>query len=196
MPFLGGVHSVFIRASDHRVDAIGVSRRLPYDPVQLNLHRGHAMELLPPSPGPNRSSLTTVETVRRLLVDAAGEALCDACLAFACAVSLAEMRRATEELLTGASFQSRDRCVSCHRTVPALAFAAKCAHCSRAVRPGEDALEINGDMFHAACLTRLSSDEIIRVTRKLGKKSLRTIEESRRRFREQPEPPDKSANSG
>jgi hypothetical protein len=153
----------------------------------------HAMEVPPPEP--NRSSLTTVETVRRLLVDAAGEALCDACLAFACAVSLAEMRRATEELLTGASFDSRDRCVSCRRTVPALAFAAKCAHCSRAVRPGEDALEINGDMFHAACLTRLSTDEIIRVSRKLGKKSLRTIEESQRRFREQPEPRDKPANS-
>jgi hypothetical protein len=152
--------------------------------------------VVPSAPIPDRSSLTTADTVRRLLVDAAGEALCDACLAFACSVSLAEMRQATEQLLSGASFQRRDGCVSCHRTVPALAFAAKCAHCSRAVLPGEDALEFNGDMFHAACLTRLSTDEIIRVSRKLSKKSLRSIEESQRRFREQPEPPDKTANSG
>jgi hypothetical protein len=139
--------------------------------------------------------MTTAETVHRLLVDAAGEALCDSCLAFACSVSLAEMRQATEELLTGASFQSRDRCVSCRRTVPAIAYTTKCAHCSRAVRPGEDALEFSGDMFHAACLTRLSTDEIIRVSRKLSKKSRRSIEESRLRFREPPEPPDKPANS-
>jgi hypothetical protein len=128
--------------------------------------------------------MTTAETARRLLVDAGGEPLCDSCLAWACSVSLAEMRRITEELLTGASFQRRDRCVSCRRTVMAIAFTAKCALCSRPVLPGEDALEIDRDMYHAACLRRLSSDEIIRISRKLTQKSRRLIEESRRRFRE------------
>ena len=150
---------------------------------------------VPYAPIPDHSSLTTADTVRRLLVDAAGEAVCDSCLALACSVSLAEMRQTTEQLLTGASFERRDRCVSCRRTVPAIAYTTKCAHCSRAVRPGEDALEFSGDMYHAACLTRLSTDEIIRVSRKLNKKSRQTIEESQRRFREQPEPPDKPANS-
>lgn len=143
--------------------------------------------------GPNRSSLTTAETVRRLLVDAAGEALCDACLAFACSVSLDEVRGVTEELATHASFHRRDRCVSCHR-VPAICFAAKCAHCSRAVLPGEDALEIDGDMFHAVCLRRRVSDEAIRTSRNLTRESRRRIEDSRRRFRERAEPPDKTPN--
>src|SRR5689334_18708108 len=138
--------------------------------------RGHALEV-PSAPFPDRSSLTTADTVRRLLVDAAGEALCDSCLAFACSVSLAEMRQATEQLLTGASFHRRDRCVSCHRTVPALAFAAKCARCSRAVLPGEDALEIHGDMFHAACFRQLSSNENIRISRQLTRESRRRSEE-------------------
>ena len=127
----------------------------------------------------------TAETARRLLVDAAGEALCYSCLAFACSVSLAEMRRVTEELLVSASFQHRDRCVRCRRTVPAICFAGKCAHCSRPVLPGEDALEIDGDIFHAVCLRRLATDETIRLARKLTRKSQRLIEQARRRMREQ-----------
>ena len=90
-----------------------------------------------------------------------------------------------EDLLTRASFQRRDKCVSCHRTVPTIAFAAKCAHCSRPVLPGEGTSEISGDIFHAACLIRLSTDETIRMSRKLSRESQRRIEESRRRFREQ-----------
>jgi hypothetical protein len=134
--------------------------------------------------------LTPLDTVRRLLVDAAGEALCDACLAFACSVSLHEMRQLTEELLTSASFQRRDRCVSCRRTVPAIAFAAKCVHCSRPVIPGEDALDIEGDIFHAACLRRISSDQTIRVSKHLSQASRRRIEESRQRMRGRAKPPD------
>jgi len=134
--------------------------------------------------------MTTVETARRLLLDASGEALCDACLALACSVSLAEMHQLTEELVTSASFQHRNRCVSCRRTVPAIAFAAKCVHCSRAVLPGEDALDIAGDIFHAACLRRLASDETIRISKKLNEASRRRIEESRRRMRGHGMPPD------
>jgi len=130
--------------------------------------------------------MTTAETVRRLLIDAAGEGLCDGCLAFGCTVRLAEMRQLTEGLMTSESFQRRDRCVSCRRTVPAIAFAAKCVHCSRPIVPGEDALNIDGDvMFHAVCLTQLSSNEIIRISRKLGTRSRRLIEESQRRVREE-----------
>jgi hypothetical protein len=132
-----------------------------------------------------RADMTTAETVRRVLIDAAGKALCDSCLAFACSVTLDEMRQVTEELLTSPSFQHRDSCICCHHTAPAIAYSAKCVHCSRAVLPGENALEIEGDIFHAACLKRLSSDENIRISRKLSKASQRLIEETRRRFREQ-----------
>ena len=128
--------------------------------------------------------MTTAETVRRLLLDAAGEPLCDSCLASPCSVSLAEMCRVTEELLTNTSFHRHDRCVSCRHTTPAIAYAPKCIHCSRPVVPGEDALEIDADIFHAACLKRLSSDEIIRISRKLDQASQRRIVESQRRMRE------------
>jgi len=128
--------------------------------------------------------MLTPDTVRRLLLDSAGEALCYSCLAFGCSVSLAVMRRVTEELLTSASFQRHDKCVSCRRTVPAICFAAKCVHCSCPVLPGEDALEIDGHIFHAACLRVLSSDEAIRLARKLIRRSRRLIEQARRRMRE------------
>ena len=139
---------------------------------------------------PDRPPMTPTDTVRRLLIDASGEPLCDDCLAVACSVGLAEMCQLTEELLTSVSFQRHDRCVSCRRTVPAIAFTAKCVHCSRPILPGEDGLAINGDMFHFACLRRLSSDETIRISRKLSGKSRRRIEESRRRIDRQAKPPD------
>jgi len=134
--------------------------------------------------------MTPTDTVRRLLIDAAGEPLCDACLALACSVTLGEMRRVTEELLTTASFQRRDSCVSCRHTVPAIAYSAKCVHCSRAVLPGDDALHIDGDIFHASCLMRLASDETIRKSRKLSQKSQRLIAEAQRRMRGKDEPSD------
>jgi len=126
----------------------------------------------------------TAEIARRILVGAAGEALCHSCLAFACSVSLPVVRRVAEELLTSASFQRRDRCARCRHTVPAICFAGKCAHCSLAVLPGEDALEIDGDTFHAACLRRLATAETIRLARKLTRTSRQLIEQARRRMRD------------
>jgi hypothetical protein len=140
--------------------------------------------------------MTTADTVRRLLSDAAGEALCDSCLAFACSVSLTEMQRATEELLSTVGFARSDRCASCRRTVPAINYTAKCAHCSRGIKPGDDALEIGGDLFHAACFRILVSDDTIRTSRNLTKESRRLIEDSRRQMRARRRPPDTSASSG
>ena len=137
--------------------------------------------------------MTTVEIARRLLMDAAGEALCDSCLAFACSVSLTEMREVTKELVSSVSFQSSERCASCRRTVPAIMYSTKCAHCSRAVFPGEDALEISGDILHAACFRLLSSDENIRIARNLNEESRRLIEDARRQMRAQRDPPPSSS---
>src|SRR5215470_10527964 len=128
--------------------------------------------------------MTTAETVRRLLLDSAGEALCDSCLAFACSTSLLEMRQVTEQLLSGASFQRVATCASCRRPVPAIVYSAKCAHCSRPVLPGQDALEIGGDLLHASCFMILTSTENIRISRKLHAESRRLIEEARRQIRE------------
>lgn len=138
--------------------------------------------------------MTAAETARRLLLDAAGEALCNSCLAFACSVSLIEMRQLTEELFASASFQRRDRCVSCRRTVPAIAYSAKCAHCSRAVLPGEDGLVTDGEILHAVCLRLLASDESIRISRRLNRASRRLIEEARQQVRRQRGRPDATAS--
>lgn len=127
--------------------------------------------------------MTTAETVRRLLLDAAGEALCDACLAFACSVSLAEMREVTQEFLNDVSFGRRDRCVSCRRPVPAIVYSVKCVHCSRVVLPGERTVEADSDILHTACFTMLVSDETIHISRRLNQASQRLIEDARRRMR-------------
>jgi len=134
--------------------------------------------------------MTTPEIVRCLLLDAADEALCDSCLAFACSASLLETRQVTEELLTRASFQRSERCASCCRTVPAIMYAAKCSHCSYAVRR-DNALETGGDIFHATCFKVLASDESIRISQTLHKESRRLIEGARRQLRAQrgPLPP-------
>ena len=137
--------------------------------------------------------MTTPEIVRCLLLDAADEALCDSCLAFACSASLLETRHVTEELLTRASFQRSERCASCRRTVPAIMYAAKCSHCSYVVRPRDNALETGGDIFHAACFKVLASDERIQISRTLHKESRRLIEGARRQLRSQRGPPPPSS---
>jgi hypothetical protein len=127
--------------------------------------------------------MTNAETVRRLLMDAADEALCDSCLAFACSVSLAEMRALMEELLGSTSFQRRHRCASCHRSVPAIACSAKCAHCTRPVLPRESALTVGSDFLHAACFNVLTVDESVRIPRKLNQESRQLIKDARRQRR-------------
>lgn len=63
------------------------------------------------------------EAVRQLLSTAPGEALCDACLAFACAISLTEMRAVTERLVNSdAALRRGSSCRSCRRTVPAISY--------------------------------------------------------------------------
>jgi hypothetical protein len=129
--------------------------------------------------------MTTAETIRRLLLDAAGEALCDACLAFACSVSLAEIREVTQGLLNDISFGRRDRCVSCRQPVPAIVYSVKCVHCSRPVLPGERTVEADGDILHTVCFTMLVSDETIRSSQRLSQASRRLIEAARRLIRKQ-----------
>jgi len=122
----------------------------------------------------------TGETARRLLMDAGGDALCDSCLAFACSVSLIEMRQVTQELLGTAGFVRGDRCASCRRTVPTVSYAAKCTQCSRPIHAHDDALKSRGDIFHAGCFNLLVSDENIRISQKLHDEARRLIEDARR----------------
>ena len=127
-------------------------------------------------------------TVRRLLSDSPNEALCDACLAFACGTSLIEMREITAGLVVEDSDVQRGRtCASCRRTVPCIFFQApilKCTHCSQPLSDGESGVMLGGDRFHDVCLRRLMSDETVRMSRFLSRQSRGLIEQSRRRIRE------------
>jgi len=126
-----------------------------------------------------------IDTVRRLLVDAPGIAICDACLAHSCSISLGEIRAITAVLLNSAGFDRRDRCWSCSRNVKALLFRAKCVHCSLLIESRDMAVVIGADMFHAACRRVLDSRGAIRASGKLKRRSLRLIDESVRRMRAQ-----------
>ena len=65
-----------------------------------------------------------VATVARLLRSAPGDALCNACLAFACAASFTEMRAWTAILLRAEpqQFRRAPTCASCGRTVPSILY--------------------------------------------------------------------------
>jgi hypothetical protein len=67
--------------------------------------------------------VSTVDDVRRLLSRAAGEPLCDSCLAFACASNLTDMRAATDALVkSDPAFHRGSSCRSCGRTVPTIFY--------------------------------------------------------------------------
>ena len=127
------------------------------------------------------------ETVATILKHAPGEPLCDACLAFACAVSLTQMRAVTEQLLEkDLSFTPGSNCASCRRAVASVIYRAsptKCAHCSRPVEPENQSEILDGDLFHATCLHRLMTDATIRLSRALSQRSRQLIEQSRGRIR-------------
>ena len=60
---------------------------------------------------------------RQLLIDAAGDALCDACLALACGTSLTEMHQITRDLAAdNPSIRRGAACASCGRTVPSIFY--------------------------------------------------------------------------
>jgi hypothetical protein len=67
--------------------------------------------------------VSTVEALRRLLSSVTADALCDACLAAACATSLTDMRAAIRMLLdSDPDFHRGSSCSSCRRTVPTIVY--------------------------------------------------------------------------
>jgi len=133
-------------------------------------------------------ALSLAQTVRCLLANSPGESLCDSCLAFACEASLLEIRDVTAALVVAEpSIRHSTSCASCRRTVSAIVSEAavlKCPHCSRPLDEGAAGVMIEGERFHDACLRRLISDETIRVSRALTRRSRELIERSRQRLRE------------
>jgi len=96
------------------------SQRLATEARELVLtYRSHRLRAISGS----SARVDGLAAVRHLLESAPGEALCDACLAFACAVSLVEMRAFTKVVLQiDPQFQRASTCVGCGRTVPAIFY--------------------------------------------------------------------------
>jgi hypothetical protein len=133
-------------------------------------------------PGPRA---TGSDVARRILEDAPGDPLCDVCLSAICGLSPEETRSAIASLLTSPEeFDRRWSCASCGRSVSAVFYRAKCAHCSGRLQDGDKGFRMGEAVFHTACLRRLITDENIRLSQALGRRSRRLIKESRRRMRD------------
>ena len=124
--------------------------------------------------------------VRSLLEQAPGESICAACLAFACSTSLSDMSQATAALpaASTAFTWGPAACVGCRRTTNTITYArrVKCAHCSRAIDNDGLAEQIDGDTFHRSCWQMLLSDQRIRISRSLSRRSRQLIAEARKRL--------------
>jgi len=78
-----------------------------------------------PGTAPPESEAVLTETVRRLLSSVTADAVCDACLAAACATRLSEIQVAIEKLVeSDRAFQRGSLCASCGRTVPTIFYRA------------------------------------------------------------------------
>jgi hypothetical protein len=149
---------------------------MPYRPVVFVLDV--------PSPQ-SYSPHTELEiTVRKLLEQCPGEPLCDACLAFACSVSLGEMRAVTTVIDDAEPFtRATAMCASCRRQTPTLVSGTlpsrKCTHCSAPIDPDEPVEIVDTDRFHRRCWTRLTSAESVRSARALSRRSQELIRKSR-----------------
>ena len=131
-------------------------------------------------------------TVEGLLRQSSDESLCAACLAFACGVSLLEMRDAIDRLESdGRTIEMRPACASCRRTIPSATYrrpAGKCVHCSRPVQPREEGIIFEADLYHAACLRVLVSEAAISASRDRVRQSGRLMDDAHRRVANEPRP--------
>ena len=130
------------------------------------------------------SQMPREDVVRVLLEQAPGEAICSACLAFACSTSLTEMWEITSALVASSKeFASGlGTCVGCRRNTTTIAYSrpAKCAHCSRPIQDDGLGIVMEGDSFHRSCWQVLLSDERIRLSRTLSRQSRELIAKARR----------------
>jgi hypothetical protein len=102
---------------------LGEARHLAVEIRDVILrYRPHRLRVISGGSTSRRMGVDSRVTLRSLLRSAPGDALCDACLAFACDVSLTEMRELTSALLLAEPdrFQRAPTCASCRRTVSAI----------------------------------------------------------------------------
>jgi len=131
-----------------------------------------------------RKAVTPAALARQLLLDTPGDALCDPCLALVCGTTLTEMREITTGLLDrGLDFHPAAICASCRRPMVAIVYRTKCAHCSSPLAEDDPGSLVDGERLHFRCWRLLVTDDTIRLSRAMSRRSRELIEQSRRRIR-------------
>jgi hypothetical protein len=127
--------------------------------------------------------------IRRLLVEAPGDALCDACLAFAVREPLLTVRKVTHHLGAGSGEFKRveARCASCRRQTTTTVYVPesrdlaamagraaepdrlKCARCSVEIVT-EEVVSPSGETYHAACWRILLTSKHLVESRRVARR--------------------------
>jgi hypothetical protein len=132
------------------------------------------------------------ETIGLLLVRSPDDPLCDACLAFATAVSLPEARAAIDRLLLSTTDYGRTErtCASCRRLTRSIVYVGqssatgaevdKCVRCSHRIWPDDEAVrQPHGDLYHQECWRLTSARERIDESRRLNGRAQDIIRRAR-----------------
>jgi CheY-like chemotaxis protein len=133
---------------------------------------------------------TLADAVRRVLTDASGEAVCEACLTIACGASLADTRAAAARLLDDAhtAFVRRAGCARCRRDVLSIVHPLRCVHCREPIGAGEQPARFESNVFHALCMKIVIADQAIGTSTDHRRTSLEHIERPRRLLGHAPDP--------
>ena len=101
--------------------------------------------------------MTLAEAVRRVLSDAPGDGVCNACLARVCRLSLSEIREITDKLVDDNSCGRGAICARCGRDV-AITL-RRCMQCRIPIGVGELASRFKDGVVHASCLVLTADTE-------------------------------------
>jgi len=102
--------------------------------------------------------MTSAEAVRRVLADAPGDGVCDACLARVCGASLAEIRQITKKLLEEERCGRGAICARCGRDVAISLL--RCMQCHQPIGLGEPASRLKEGLVHTSCLVLVADPTI------------------------------------
>jgi CheY-like chemotaxis protein len=102
--------------------------------------------------------MTSAEAVRRVLADAPGDGVCDACLARACGVTLSEIRQITKKLLEEERCGRGAICIRCGRD--AAISLLRCMQCQQPIGLGEPASRLKDGLVHTSCLVLIADPSI------------------------------------
>jgi|GEM_PF-326333 CheY-like chemotaxis protein len=102
--------------------------------------------------------MTSAEAVRRVLADAPGDGVCNACLARVCGASLSEIREITDKLVADNSCGRGAICGRCGREV-AITL-RRCLQCRLPIGLGEVTSRFKDGVVHASCLVLMADTEI------------------------------------